>query len=204
MLNLFNFDNPFLNFMSKVADLIILNLLWIFCSIPIVTIGAATSALYSETFKLAEDKEGYIISSYFKAFKENFKYSTLAWILIVFIGYILFIDLSYWISSTSSLSHIIVILNFTILIIFFNASFCFFALQSKFKNTLKNTLKNSVLLTLKHFISSIPILFLAIGVITMNLKFPFAIFLTLLIGVSGFCQVTSYIYLDWFKRYEIL
>ena len=46
---LFDMDNPFWRFMSLVADLIILNLLFVLCSIPIITIGASTTALYTET-----------------------------------------------------------------------------------------------------------------------------------------------------------
>lgn len=43
---LFNYDNPIWRFIGKLADLMILNLLWIICSLPVFTIGASTTALY--------------------------------------------------------------------------------------------------------------------------------------------------------------
>ena len=45
-MKLFNYDSPFWSFMSRLADLIILNLLWIVFCIPVVTIGASTTAMY--------------------------------------------------------------------------------------------------------------------------------------------------------------
>lgn len=40
----FNMDNKFFTFMSRVADLIILNLLCIVCCIPVVTIGPSIAS----------------------------------------------------------------------------------------------------------------------------------------------------------------
>ena len=52
MRNMFNSDSSFSKIMNKIADWFILNILWIFCSIPIVTIGATTTALYSVNLKI--------------------------------------------------------------------------------------------------------------------------------------------------------
>ena len=49
----FNYDNPVWRFIGKLGDLILLNILWIVCSIPVFTIGASTTAVYYVTLKLA-------------------------------------------------------------------------------------------------------------------------------------------------------
>lgn len=54
---LFNYDNPVWRFIGKLGDLIILNVLWIVCSIPIFTIGASTTAVYYVTLKMVRDEE---------------------------------------------------------------------------------------------------------------------------------------------------
>lgn len=72
---IFNADNPFNRFMSRVFDIIALNLLWMLCCIPIITIGASTIALYSMTLKLVRNEEGSLTKGFFKAFRENFKQS---------------------------------------------------------------------------------------------------------------------------------
>ena len=53
----FNYDNPVWRFIGKFGDLIILNVLWFVCSIPIFTIGASTTAVYYVTLKLARNDD---------------------------------------------------------------------------------------------------------------------------------------------------
>ena len=67
--------------LTHIFDFILLNILWLLTSIPIVTLGAATAALYSVMMSVVEKKEGYIIKDYWKAFCRNFKQSTVVWIL---------------------------------------------------------------------------------------------------------------------------
>ena len=50
-------DNGVTRFLGKVADFMFLNLLWIVCSIPIITIGASTTAMYSVMLKLVKNEE---------------------------------------------------------------------------------------------------------------------------------------------------
>ena len=50
---LFNADSPLMRFLSRVADIMLLNALWLLCCVPIVTAGAATTAMYHVTLKLA-------------------------------------------------------------------------------------------------------------------------------------------------------
>lgn len=71
MKNLFNVENPVWVFMGKLVDMLILSGLWVICSLPVVTIGASTAALYYVTLKLANNEEGYTVRSFFHAFKEN-------------------------------------------------------------------------------------------------------------------------------------
>ena len=71
MKNLFNVENPVWVFMGKLVDMVILSGLWLICSLPVVTIGASTAALYYVTLKLADNDEGYTVRSFFRAFKEN-------------------------------------------------------------------------------------------------------------------------------------
>ena len=90
----FNMDNKFFVFMGRVADLILLNILCILCCIPIVTAGASITALYYVTLKMARDEESYIIRSFFRSFKQNFKQSTLIWILMLAAGVLIHMEKS--------------------------------------------------------------------------------------------------------------
>ena len=88
------FDNPIMNAIGRIADFIILNVLWVICSIPIITIGASTTALYTVMLKIVKNEEGYIARDFFKAFRENFKQSTAIWLVFLLLGIILIVDYS--------------------------------------------------------------------------------------------------------------
>lgn len=81
MYTLFNPENKFWNFIGKIADVACMSLLWFLTSLPIVTIGASTAAFYSFTLDAVHDEEGKVWSTYFSAFRENFRKATLLWLL---------------------------------------------------------------------------------------------------------------------------
>ena len=68
---LFNMDNKFFTVMGRVADLIMLNVVFLICCLPIVTIGASLTALHYVTLKMTRNEESYIIRSFFKSFKSE-------------------------------------------------------------------------------------------------------------------------------------
>lgn len=81
MYTLFNPENKFWNFMGKITDVACMSILWLITSLPIVTIGASTAAFYSFTLDAVQDAEGRVWSTYFSAFRENFRQATVLWLL---------------------------------------------------------------------------------------------------------------------------
>ena len=79
----FNLDSPVMVALTKMADLIIVNLLAFFCCLPIITVGASMTALHYVVLKIVRDEECYIVKSFFKSFKENFKQATGIWLIEV-------------------------------------------------------------------------------------------------------------------------
>ncbi|MCI8579490.1 MAG: YesL family protein [Dorea sp.] len=92
MSNLFNLDGPILQFINKIVYSVYLNILWFVCCIPIVTIGASTTALFYVTLKMAKNEEGNITKSFFHSFKDNLKQGTKIWLILLSLGIILGID----------------------------------------------------------------------------------------------------------------
>ena len=147
---LFSPDSPAIKFLWKMADLIALNLIWIICCIPVVTIGPSTAAMYCVARDIAKGEWPGILKTFFKAFKENFKQSLLVFlILLIPIGliavYLFFaasgaLDHSAWMKMLCYLGALIIGFIWTYA----------FPLLSYFDNTLGNTLKNAVLLPLAN------------------------------------------------------
>ena len=80
MSKLFRMDSPLMRFLTKIADLMVLNILFCVTSIPLITIGASWTALYSVTLKMVRDEEGSVSRSYFRSFRQNFRQATLLWL----------------------------------------------------------------------------------------------------------------------------
>ena len=139
----FNYDNPVWRFIGKFGDLIILNVLWFVCSIPIFTIGASTTAVYYVTLKLARNDDGYTIRSFFKSFKENFKQATIIWLIMLAVGLILGFDMLFFTRGGFNMSQqfktVMVTIFLAMSIIYLAIITYIFPLQSRFYNTIKRT-----------------------------------------------------------------
>ena len=92
MRNLFNLDGPVLQFINKIVYSVYLNILWFICCIPIVTIGASTTALFYVTLKIAKNEEGSLTKAFFHSFKENLRQGTAIWLILLVVGVVLGID----------------------------------------------------------------------------------------------------------------
>lgn len=102
MSRFFNPDNPVMEFIAKVFDLVILNLIFIFSCVPIITIGASTSALSYVTFKMVRGEDPYIWRNFWKSFRQNFKQGTLVWIFSILI--FIFLGMDFYIINSQNTS----------------------------------------------------------------------------------------------------
>nr|WP_325221846.1 YesL family protein [uncultured Oscillibacter sp.] len=76
-MGLFNVNNSFWQFLNKMADQFVLSLLWLLCSLPLVTAGAATASFLTVSMKLHRNEEGRLSQEFFSVFRECFCRSTL-------------------------------------------------------------------------------------------------------------------------------
>lgn len=139
-----------MRFMTKVADIMILNLLFILSSIPLVTIGASWTALYYVSMKLVRDEEAGVVRSYFHAFRLNFRQSTILWIGIVAVFALLIADLLILArieSLTAAIMNTCILVVGVILVMILQYLFPFVA---KFDAGIIQTLKNVCLIAVAH------------------------------------------------------
>ena len=162
-------DNKFFTFMGRVADLIILNLLFLLCCIPIVTIGPAITAMYYVTMKMVRNEEAYIARSFFKSFKENFKQGLGIWlialvlIILEFMDFIIMKQLSGGIYTIVKYGLLVIALILVMILQYV------FPLLAKFVNTVKNTIRNALLMSLRHLPYTILMLLISIAPIVAML-----------------------------------
>lgn len=82
-MKLFNPDSPLMSFLTRLADLVILNLLWLVCCVPVVTIGASTTAMYHVLRHLQDGGVTSITRDFFQSFKSDFKQATLVYLVLL-------------------------------------------------------------------------------------------------------------------------
>lgn len=144
MKNIFNLDSPIIQWLSKVADLMILNFLYIISCLPVITIGAANAALYDVTARLSRD-EAVIWRHYWQAFRSNFKKATLIWLILLFVcGIVYGSAVLYWSYELPNKDLCLVLLG-VVAVVWLCVYSWAFPLQARFENTVKNTLTNSLL-----------------------------------------------------------
>lgn len=89
---IFDIENPVMHYIIKIFDCMCLSVLWMVCSLPIVTAGAASTALYVTVYRYIRREEGTMLRTYFGAFRENWKRATLVWLVLLAAGALLGVD----------------------------------------------------------------------------------------------------------------
>ena len=149
--NLFSFDNKFFEALGKISDIVILNFLFIISCIPIITIGASVTATYSVAMKMTKDEETYITKEFIRQFKENFKTSTIIWMIMLVIGTVLVFD--FYMSRLvldEVMSKVLQFIFTMVSIVFVFTLTYVFPIIAKFENTIKNTMINSALISIQN------------------------------------------------------
>ncbi len=88
----FSYESKFSQLLLKLCRACYLNLLWFLCSIPIITIGASTTALYYASLKIVRDEDNHVGAQFFRSFRENFRQATVIWLILLGVGLFLGAD----------------------------------------------------------------------------------------------------------------
>ena len=104
MSRLFNPDSPIMQFLTRVADLVILNVLWLLFSLPVITLGASTTALYRSLLTLIDGGGTSTVLLFWNAFRSEFKTATLLFLILLLPFAVVFLDLWILLFGTLSLS----------------------------------------------------------------------------------------------------
>lgn len=149
-MKIFDYDGPLMRMLGRMADLLLLNLLTLICCIPVVTAGAAFTALHYMSLKLVRNEESYIVRGYFKSFIQNFRQATIIWVLIL-LAYGVIIGDIYIVSLMESFPVVfkVVILMVGVIVLF--VSTFVFPVLAKFDNPVFRTLKNTLVISVWQF-----------------------------------------------------
>ena len=136
--------------LTAVIDIIWLGILWLLCSLPIVTLGAASTALYYSMVKCVRHERGHATREFFRAFRLNFRQATLLWLLclgVLALGLADIYAFSRMGVEQGSMLHVLSRLSLLPVPILFPWIFAFL---SRFENTVGGTLRFAFYLAGRH------------------------------------------------------
>lgn len=229
MSGFFSLESPFYKFMSRLTDMLKLNVLWLLTSgiagmfvielllamtglsayrflsfIPLLTMGAATTAVFSITLRMVDEQEGYIAKAYFRAYRENFKKGNIiGWIFLIAI-YAIWLDFQFYHGAEELKQSSIGYLVIGIIAIFMSFMHLIYAfpLQARYENTVINTLRNSYSIAAKYFVKSIFLFILTAVLVGFFLWSSLTQFLGILIGPATIMLAISGFAIQSFRMVE--
>lgn len=202
---IFSVDGKATAVLQTATDLVKLNLLWLVCCIPLVTIGASTTALYSVAIKMVKNEESYVVKDFFSAFRKNLKQATVVWLMICVAAGILFFDF-YFSSHAKTDGAALLFVPFAIAAILLVMLILYvFPVMAVFENSLKKVFKNSLLLALAHLPQTVLVLVIALGPLALCFLFAgelsLMVYINLVFGIAFFTWINSHIFVRLFQPY---
>lgn len=201
-MKIFDLDSPLMRTLSRIADLLLLNLLAGICCIPIITVGASMTALHYMSLKLVRHEECYIIRGFFKSFKENFRQATLIW--LIFLAAIIVLACDFYIMKYATISFPVVlkvVIMIVAIIVAFTGTFVF-ATLAKFDNPVFRTIKNAFVISILQFPKTIAMIILSVLPLVLAVLFIRIVPLCFLFGLSAPAYVFAMMYNKFFKKLE--
>lgn len=197
----FSVEGPVYRFMTTLLNVFLLNLCWLITSIPIVTVGASTVAMFDVMLKLVDDEEGYVVKQYFKAFKANWKQGIPLGLLNLLAAYAVYLDFSIFNAMDNPPIWILMI---GILSAFY---FCLVFLYSypqvaRYQNKLWIIMRNSARIAVKYFGRTM-LMIVVVGAELVLFNWNLTLmFVGLILGPGCVCLTISAIMKPVFKKLE--
>ncbi len=204
-MRIFNADSPLMEGLSKITDLVILNLLVLVCCVPVITAGAAFTGMHYVLLKMVRNEEGYIVRSYFKSFKENFLQATGMWLLFLVAGLVFLLDLRLTGGGAGGSLQLPALHRYLLIaggVYIFMVFLYAFPLLARFSNTVLGTLRNAAVLTVASFPRTIGMAVAMIAFPLVVLLFKPILPLLVLLGFTGPAYICALLYSPVFKRIE--
>lgn len=197
---IFAAEGPLMEIMNKIMNLAVLNVCFFISCLPVFTVGAAMTALYSVALKMVRGEEAYIFSSYWKAFVSNFRQSTLCWLLLGGGGLLLAVDIRAVFCLEGGVKMVLGASTFTLLLLYCMVFFYVFPYMARFQNRLYDCLKNALfigILNWKYTLLLFLLLVVCVGVTFWDIVFFLRAVYVWIVG--GFALL-AYVYSVFFRR----
>lgn len=191
-------------FAREFTSLIKLNIYFLFCCIPIITIGPAIGALTSVTMRMVQDQPSDLYYDFREAFKKNWKYSFISGIVAIILMFTIWFSIKLCMESDGIIYNLMISF-FIVIAVLLGLSFIYvYPMIVKIELTLKVIFRNAFLLGVANIKYSLITLLLIIGLIEISIIFmPFTLPVMLLFTFSVISFISSFCAWNGLKKYMI-
>lgn len=200
-------DTPIFNALNRICDLVVINVLFIICSIPIITIGASATGALKACRGVALDDGKKPSRAFFSGFKENFKQATILWLITLVVAAALFY---YYLivreNFTGTVYTVLTVALVALVIILLGVLSYAFPLMTRYENSLRDHVRNALYLSASYIPRTL--LMVAVNVLPLFLfatsvdLFSYTLIFWILIGMSGIFTLDSLLLKKVFAELE--
>lgn len=207
MKNILNLDNPFMQALARIGDLMMLSIITLTLCLPVVTFGPAVTALFKTVYALTLDTCGAVLPTYFRAFRDNFKQAAIVGVamllaLAAFVCDVMLLRLFFAGTAYQAMLLLVAVLAFLVL----SLTAYLFPLIARYNNTLPEHLRNAAILMTVHFPRTLLSVLVHLSPILMLWLRPEFMFQTLVVwfflAPGLIAQADAYILKPVFERLE--
>lgn len=185
--SLFNPENALMCFINKIIDLVVLSILWTLCSAPLVTMGAASAALYYALTKSVRCQRGHAAKEFWRAFKSNLKRGILfelVWAALAFMMLVTDVPLVTTFLDTGKVQNVFLLILFVVKAVLLIGAACwYYPIISRFEQGVWKTAEAAVFTMLRHALRSILVILLTVFAVSLLVAEP--LLLAIVPGVSA-------------------
>lgn len=179
MSGFFSIEGKFFTVTSKIADMVLITILWLIGCIPVVTILTSTASMYQTTVKCIRYDRGRVFGEFKEAYKKNLKQGIALTVLYVIVGIVIGFGDHYVFHLMPSRSGTAFMLLTGMMIwtfLYLINVFWLIPVFSRFSNTFGNILRLSYVISTRHLLRSILIILIAVAsVLLVLVAIPLAV-----------------------------
>ncbi|MBO5474447.1 MAG: DUF624 domain-containing protein [Lachnospiraceae bacterium] len=199
---IFDMDSPFMRVLNRVGDMLILNMLMLLCCLPVITIGAAYTAMHYVILKMVRGEEGYLIKGFFKSFVRNFKQATILWLIMLLVIAVYVGDILIFNYSGIAFPKALMIAVVAVAVILLMIAVYVFPLLSRFDNSIKNTMKNAALIAFANLPKTLAMVIIYALPVIIGYFSTYSYIFIFMFGISVPAYAAAWIYSGIFKKFE--
>lgn len=156
---IFDIENPVMHYVVKIFDCMVLSVLWMLFCLPVVTAGASTTALYATLYRYIRKGEGHLWGTFWGAFRENLKRSTLVWLVSLAVAAFLALDVLVFRTKALQGSALgkLYLLILILCCVWITWQAFLFAYAARFQGSARDVLRISVTLMVVHPIKAVTV-----------------------------------------------